>query len=47
VRIVASGICRTDIDFCDERYEVYDFPGINRAMVDARRGDTIKFALRR
>ena len=36
VRIVASGICRTDIDFCD----------INRAMDDARRGDTIKPVLR-
>ena len=36
VRMVASGICHTDIDFCD----------INRAIADAKAGGTIKPVLR-
>ena len=36
VRMVASGICHPDIDFCD----------INRTIADARAGDTIKPVLR-
>jgi len=36
VRMVASGICHTDIDFCD----------INQAITDAKAGGTIKPVLR-
>jgi len=79
VRLVASGICRTDIDFCDNWDETdgavvlghegagvierigkrvrsvkpgdhvvlsYKFRDINRAIADAKRGDTIKPVLR-
>ena len=79
VCLVASGICRTDIDFCDNWDETdgavvlghegagvierigkrvrgvkpgdhvvlsYKFRDINRAIADAKRGDTIKPVLR-